>query len=117
MELWNDPVFNANNGSPRLQCVADFYLHPQHDAVQVKRVLREVALTSPYLHIHAPVAVIAQEQPWGTRYRLKAYPVDSRQQFRFITDLTVRGKGALSELGVSFAIAQAPAGQGGPKTA
>lgn len=52
------------------------------------------------------------EKPWGTHYRLKAYPVDSAQQFQFVSDLTVRGKAALSRLGVEFAavpaMAQAP---------
>jgi small-conductance mechanosensitive channel len=109
--LWNDPIFNANDGSPRLQCVANFYLHPDHDAAQARQVLQDVALTSPYLHFDDPIAVIVQEKPWGTQYRLKAYPVDARQQFRFVTDLTVRGKAALSGLGVNFVIAPALAGE------
>jgi small conductance mechanosensitive channel len=110
LRLWNDPVFNANDGAPRLQCVADFYLHPQHDAAVARQVLQDVASTSPYLCFDKPVVVIVQEKPWGTHYRLKAYPIDSRQQFRFITDLTVRGKAVLTRLGVSFAIAPASVG-------
>jgi hypothetical protein len=51
--------------------------------------------------------VVAREKPWGTQYWLKAYPVDPRDQFRFITDLTVRGKAALSELGLEFSTLQA----------
>lgn len=105
--LWDTPIFNSNDGSPRLQCVADFYLHPQHDAAQVRQVLADVALTSAYLHVDPPIAVIVHEKPWGTWYRLKAYPVDARQQFRFTTDLTVRGKAALARLGVAFAVAPA----------
>ncbi len=105
MRLWTDPIHNANDGAARLQCVADFYLHPQHDAKRVLELLHDVALTSPYLHLGSAVAVIAQEEPWGSHYRLKAYPVDARQQFRFTTDLTVRGKAALIALGVTFAVA------------
>lgn len=101
--VWTDPIFNANDGRPNLQCVADFYLHPRHDAALVRQTLRDVALTSPYLHLDEPIQVIVQERPWGTHYRLRAYPVDSSQQFRFISDLTVRGKAALSGLGVEFA--------------
>jgi small conductance mechanosensitive channel len=37
LKLWSEPVHNANNGAPTLQCVADFYLHPDHDAAQVCR--------------------------------------------------------------------------------
>jgi len=105
--LWTTPIFNANDGSPRLQCVAEFYLQPQHDAAQVRQILTDVALTSAYLHFDQPIAVIVQERPWGTQYRLKAYPIDARQQFRFTTDLTVRGKAALTRLGVEFAMAPA----------
>jgi len=109
--IWNYPVINANNGDARLQCIADFYLHPDHNARHVRSALEDVALTSPYLYFDKPIAVIVQEKPWGTHYRLKAYPVDSGQQFRFISDMTVRGKEALLSLGVSFAtpsVAPAP---------
>lgn len=111
LKLWNEAVANSNNGTPKLQCVADFYLHPDHDGGRVRELLQDVALTSPYLRYDEPVLVIAQERPWGTRYRLKAYPIDPRQQFCFITDLTVRGKDELRQLGVSFAVAQAHAGR------
>jgi small-conductance mechanosensitive channel len=101
LKLWNEPVFNANNGGPSLQCAADFYLAPEHDARRVCETLRDVAMTSPFLQLDQPVAVVAQERPWGTRYRVRAYPVDPRQQFRFITDLTLRGKAALQALGAA----------------
>lgn len=106
--LWNKPVINSNNGDARLQCAADFYLDPQHDASMVREILEDVAITSPYLYFFSPVAVIVKEKPWGTHYRLKAYPIDSAQQFRFISDLTVRGKAALLDLGVTFATAFSP---------
>lgn len=101
--LWNKPVSNANNGNARLQCVADFYLHPQHDAQKVRKALEDVVLTSSYLYFDNPVAVAVKEEPWGTHYRLRAYPVEASQQFRFITDMTVRGKAVLLGLGVQFA--------------
>jgi hypothetical protein len=67
--------------------------------------LRKVALTSPYLHISRPISVIVREKPWGTHYRLKAYPIDGREQFNFISDLTVRGKAALAGLEVAHVVA------------
>jgi small-conductance mechanosensitive channel len=100
--LWNDSVSNSNDGNPRLQCVADFYLHPQHNAAQARQLLQDVALTSPYLFFDDPIAVIVKEKPWGTHYRLKAYPVDAVQQFRFISDMTIRGKAALIDSGMKF---------------
>jgi small-conductance mechanosensitive channel len=102
-KLWTDPINNANNGGPQLQCPTDFYLHPEHDGARVRAALHDVALTSAYVAFDRPIVVVAEEQPWGTRYRLRAYPIDARQQFRFATDLTVRGKAELIRLGIPLA--------------
>lgn len=99
-KLWDSTIYNDNKGKREHLCVADFYLHPDHDAEQVRQKLHEVALTSPFLQINRPISVIVQEKPWGTHYRLKAYPIDGREQFSFISDLTIRGKAALSGLNV-----------------
>lgn len=104
LKLWDNLIFNANDGGQNLLCVTDFYLHPQHDAAKVKRKLYDVALTSNFLQTEQPINVIVLDKPWGTHYRLKAYPIDPRQQFHFVTDLTVRGKAALIKLGIEFAM-------------
>ncbi len=104
--LWSGSVSNATSGNRRVLCVAPFYLHPDHDAVAVQRQLTEVAQTSAYQEPESKVTVIVTEKPWGTQYRLKAYAKESRDQFLFITDLTVRGKEALRAIGVRFG--QAP---------
>lgn len=100
--VWNKPVSNANDSRPRLQCIADYYLHPDHDGEAVSKILYDVATTSPYLHLDSPIDLIVNEETWATHYRLKAYPVDCEQQFRFISDMTIRGKAALLALGVNF---------------
>ena len=101
--LWSASIFNASSGNRSLLCVADFYLHPEHDASSVRQRLAEVATTSPYRKPETPVTVIILEKPWGTHYRLKAYVKESREQFLFLTDLTVRGKEMLRSMGVRFA--------------
>lgn len=104
LKLWDHAIYNANNGGTSLQCVASFYLHPEHEAGWVRKALHDVALTSAYLKFDQPIIVVAEEKPWGTHYRIRAYPVDPRQQFLFITDLTVRGKTVLSDAGVPSAM-------------
>jgi small conductance mechanosensitive channel len=104
LTIWNTSVHNANDGARNLMCVADFYLHPDHDAALVREKLREVALTSPFIQLERPVSVVVMEKPWATHYRLKAYPIDSRDQFQFTSDLTVRGKQALALLGARAAV-------------
>ncbi len=102
-KLWDSTIYNDNNGAREHLCVADFYLNPDHDAEIVRQKLRKVALTSPYLQLNRPITVIVLEKPWGTHYRLKAYPIDGRDQFKFTSDMTVRGKAALAKLGVKAA--------------
>ena len=93
-------------------CVAEFYLHPDHDGAAVQLRLAEVARTSSYREPESPISVIVGEKPWGTQYRLKAYVKESREQFFFITDLTIRGKETLRAMGIRFA--QAPYAETGP---
>lgn len=110
--IWSGSIANATSGHRSLLCVAEFYLHPDHDADGVRTQLAHVAETSSYRRADEPISVIVMETPWGTKYRLKAYVKESRDQFVFITDLTVRGKDALREMGIRFA--QAPYAAAGP---
>jgi len=105
LKLWNTNIFNANDGKRNLMCVVNFYLEPRHDAALVRQTLYDVALTSPYINLESPILVIVAEQPWGTHYKIKAYPVDGRDQFQFISDLTIRGKSALVDLNIQAALA------------
>ena len=104
-KLWGTSIFNATTGQRHVLCVADFYLHPHHDGARVRAELTRVAAASPYLKPESPVTVIAAEKPWGTHYRLKAYAKESRDQFQFTTDLTIRGKEALLAMGAKAALA------------
>ncbi len=109
LKIWTDNIYNDNDGSATHLCVADFYLHPEHDASWVRQKLLDVAHSSLYLQLERPVAVIVAEKPWGTHYRLKAYPIDGRTHFQFTTDMTIRGKEALLKRGVKLAVAPAVA--------
>jgi len=101
--LWSASIFNASSGNRSLLCVADFYLHPDHDAFTVRRRLTEVAVSSSYRKPDTSVTVIVLEKPWGTHYRVKAYVKESREQFLLITDLTIRGKEELRAMDIQFA--------------
>src|SRR5229473_1079910 len=87
--LWSKSISNATSGSHSVLCVAHFYLHPDHDGEAVRRRLVQVGETSTYLMPGTQVNVVAQEKPWGTHYKLKAYVKESREQFDFVTDLTL----------------------------
>lgn len=108
LQMWSTNIANSNDGEPTLMCVASFWLQPDHDATALRFALEQVALTSAYLDYSRPVIVIVEEEPWGTHYKLKAYPFDLRDQFVFITDMTVRGKQAIRQAG-AVAVTAPPA--------
>ncbi len=105
--IWASPVFNATSGQHTVLCVTDFYLHPEHDGLLVRDRLTEIALGSSFLMPGSSITVIAEEQPWGTHYRLKAYAKDSREQKLLTTDLTLRSKKVFRDLGIKPALAPA----------
>ena len=98
--IWTKPISNATCGQHELLVVTIFYLHPEHDGAAVCNTLREVTLVSPYLKPDSKIIVVAAQLPYGLRYKIKAYPRDAREQFLFISDLTIRGLAALRQLGV-----------------
>lgn len=97
--IWKNNISNSNDGSRTLMCVSHFYVKPEHDAATLRAALTDVALTSAYLEYRKPVLVMLNETPLGTHYRVKAYPFDMRDQFAFISDITVRGKQAILACG------------------
>ena len=111
LKLWDSNVSNANDGARTLMAVADFWVAPDHDAARAQSALRDVALTSAFLNYDKPVLVVLAESPWGTHYKLKAYPFDMRDQFRFVSDLTARGKLALRDAGARQVIVPAAAAE------
>ncbi|MBW0146996.1 mechanosensitive ion channel family protein [Marinobacter arenosus] len=100
--LWNAILANGNDGTDNLMCVAEFHLEPHHDVQRVLDLLRDVAFTSPYTRTWQPVVAVVVNEAWGMRYRLKAYPLEPKEQFRFVSDLTARGAGVLAREGVGF---------------
>ena len=46
--LWSTSIFNSSSGNRSLLCIANFYLHPDHDASAVREKLTEVAVLSSY---------------------------------------------------------------------
>ena len=105
--VWSMNIVNANDGASTLQCTAEFHVSGEHDEAALRRRLREVALTSPFLNYTKPVKVVGSEEPWGMLYKLRAYPFDARDQFDFITDMTLRGRACVRDSGGTSGVAGA----------
>ena len=62
-----------------------------------------MARNSIYLKAESKISTTVREMPAGTHYKLKAYVRDSRDQFLFASDLTLRGKKILIDNGIKYA--------------
>ncbi len=90
--IWTNPVSNANMGELEAQVVTQFYLAHDANPERVENILYRVAYTSKYTHLKLPIAVVMSDHTWGSLFKLKAYPLDARDEFAYATDLTIRAK-------------------------
>ncbi len=91
-KIWTEAVSNSNAGALEAQVVTEFYFAHDIDINLVKKILYRVAQTSKYTALKLPIVVIMEEKPWGTAFKLKAYPLDARDEFIYKTDLITRAK-------------------------
>ena len=101
-KIWTEAISNANMGSLEAQVTTSFYLEHYADSEQVRNILYRVAQTSRYTQLKLPIAVVIEEKIWGTLFKLKAYPIDARNEFDYKTDLTLRAKKKFRECGFSY---------------
>ncbi len=99
---WTEAISNANSGQLEAQIVTDFYFAHDVDTDQVLQILYQAAYSSRYTQLKLPVVVIMEEQPWATRFKLKAYPMDARDEFVYKTDLIFRAKQAFARQKLAY---------------
>jgi len=99
---WTESLSNANSGQLEAQVVTDFYFAHNVDADKVLQILYQAAYSSRYTQLKLPVVVIMEEQPWATRFKLKAYPMDARDEFVYKTDLIFRAKQAFARQKLAY---------------
>lgn len=99
---WTDPISNANSGNLEAQVVTDFYVAHHANTEVVVDILYQAAYSSRYTQLKLPVIVIITEKPWATQLKLKAYPMDARDEFVYQTDLVIRVKQACARLQVPY---------------
>ncbi|MEO0770096.1 MAG: mechanosensitive ion channel family protein [Cyanobacteria bacterium J06649_4] len=100
--IWTSSVSNANMGELEAQVLTEFYLAHEVDPEQVENILYRVAYTSKYTHLKMPIIVVMSEHSWGSLFRLRAYPLDARDEFAYKTDLTVRAKKEFAKYGFPY---------------
>lgn len=101
-KTWTEPIVNANGGNLEAQVATDFYFDHQADIRVITEILTQAAYSSRFIQLRLPVAVVVTEQPWGTQVKLRAYPMDIRNEPAFRTDVVCRAKAALATLKVPY---------------
>ena len=91
-DIVNQAVSNANTGQFYCQVVAEFYLPPDIDLVQLRTIAERAAAVSRYVYINKPITVIIKNEVHQGRsllkVRLKAYVFDLRYEYPFMSEMT-----------------------------
>jgi small-conductance mechanosensitive channel len=99
LSIFSEAVANTNAGAPEMLAVAEVHVAPTADRERAVEIVRDAALTSPFVHLSAehPVTVIVEDEPHYTTLRAKAYAGDLRDEFLFTSDVTRRALAAFDE--------------------
>ena len=91
-EIVNESVSNSNVGESNCQVVAEFFLPPDIDLVKTKEIANRAAAISRYVYLNKPIAIIFKNEIQQGRsllkMRLKAYVLDIRYEFAFMSEMT-----------------------------
>jgi small conductance mechanosensitive channel len=99
-----DAVASGNAGALDMMICVDFYLSPHCNIVKVKEIILEILVTSRYVYLKKPVAVVATEKMFAeiltVEMKAKAYVLDVKYEKAFQTDIVARVEEAFNELNI-----------------
>jgi len=91
-ELMSQPISNANVGETNCQVVAEIYLPAYIETEKVRQIAIHSAQVSKYIFLNKPISVIFKNEIFQNRsvlkMRLKAYVLDIRYEFPFMSEMT-----------------------------
>ena len=90
----NEITSNGNYGALDMQVVMDFHVGVDQDVLQAREVVSEAAVSSRYVYLPKPVVVLVDQcvsnNLVSVRLRLKAYVLDTKDENRYVPDVTPR---------------------------
>jgi small-conductance mechanosensitive channel len=91
-DIMSKSVSNANTGETNCQVVAELFLPSYIDLQKVREIAIKSAQVSKYIFLNKPIAVIFNNEVFHNRsmikMRLKAYVLDIRYEFAFMSEMT-----------------------------
>jgi small-conductance mechanosensitive channel len=108
-------VSNANSGELNCQVVTDLWLPGWVDEAKAKEIAFEAASSSRYVFLNKPIVVLVKDEfdhIFLTHIKVKAYVLDPRHEFVFMSDVTERARAGFREAGLlpEFRSFQGPGG-------
>lgn len=99
-----DVVSSGNAGALDMMITADFHLALDADIQLARDLLREVLVTSRYVYLKKPVAIVVAEvavaERLAVQLKAKAYVIDVRFEKAFQTDVYLRTIDAYEQHGI-----------------
>lgn len=96
-------VANANAGEMNCQVVTDLYLPGWVDERTAKKLAFDAAASSKYVFLNKPIVVLVKdkfEETFLTHLKVKAYVLDPRYEFLFMSDVTERARAGFRKAGL-----------------
>ena len=96
-----DSVSSGNSGALDMLIQSDFFIDLEQDVQLVRDILFDTVVTSQYVYLNKPVAIVVSEEVVASRIavrlRLKAYVLDVRFEKAFQTDVYIRANAAFKK--------------------
>jgi small-conductance mechanosensitive channel len=91
-EVMNKAVSNTNTGALYCQVVSEIFMPAHTDSDLLKSIAYRSVYSSPYVYLNKPVEVIVINEIYNQNFviklRVKAYVLDIRYEFLFLSDVT-----------------------------
>lgn len=90
--MMSGSVSNANSGELNCQVVAEIYLPNAVDTQEVRNLATEAASVSKFIYLGKPITILffheMNQNKSYLKMRVKAYVIDTRDEFKFKSDMT-----------------------------
>lgn len=100
LKFLTDIVSSGNSGALEMMVVIPFYFSIHQKLEDVQNILYEVVITSRFVYLERPVAIVFEEVALSNNFvvkaNVKAYVIDVKYEKSFLTDITTRGNEILN---------------------
>jgi small-conductance mechanosensitive channel len=102
-QIVDGQVSNANSGALDCQVVIDLYLPGWVDESKARRIAYQATASSKFVFLQKPIVVLVRDRWEGTfvtHLKVKAYVIDTRYEFAFMSEVTERARAEFRRQGL-----------------